>query len=62
MFIGQLLKILLFAAFIYMLYNLVRFLFRAGRVLHDKRMDEETTSRQRTSVMSERVPGIEKTQ
>ena len=46
MFIVQLLKILFFVAFIYMLYNLIRYLFRAGKVLHDKRMEEEKTSRQ----------------
>ncbi len=34
MFIGQLLKILFFAFIIYMLFYLVRFLFRAGRMLH----------------------------
>jgi hypothetical protein len=46
MFIVQLLKILFFAAFIYMLYNLIRYLIRAGKVLHDKRMEEEKTSQQ----------------
>jgi hypothetical protein len=46
MFIGQLLKILFFAFIIYMLFYLVRFLFRAGRMLHDKRAEDERSSRQ----------------
>ena len=39
-------KILFFAAFIYMLYNLIRYLIRAGTVLHDKRMEKEKMSQQ----------------
>jgi hypothetical protein len=46
MFIGQLFKILFFAAFIYMFYNLIRYLIRAGKVLHDKRSEGEKTSQQ----------------
>jgi hypothetical protein len=46
MFIGQLLKILFFAVIIYMLYYLIRFMFRAGKVLHDKRTEDEGSSRQ----------------
>jgi len=48
MFIGQLLKILFFAFIIYMLIYLVRFLFRAGRALRDKRAHDERSSRQNT--------------
>jgi len=46
MFIGQLLKVLFFAFIIYMLYYLIRFLFRAGKALHDKRTDDERSSRE----------------
>jgi hypothetical protein len=46
MFIGQLLKILFFAVVIYMFYYLVRLLFKAGRVLHDKRTEDGGSSRQ----------------
>lgn len=53
MFIVQLLKILFFATFIYMLYNLIRYLIRAGKVLHDKRMEEGKTSQQ--NIRAERM-------
>lgn len=46
MFIGQLLKILFFAFIIYMLFYLIRFLFKAGRVLRDKREKDERFSQQ----------------
>jgi hypothetical protein len=46
MFIGQLLKILFFAFMVYMIYYLVRFMFRAGKALHDKRAGDASSSRQ----------------
>lgn len=46
MFIVQLLKILFFIAFIYMLYNLIRFMFGIGRVFREKRAAEEKKARQ----------------
>lgn len=41
MVIIQFLKILVFIAFVYMLYNLIRYLFRLGNTLNDRRREEE---------------------
>ena len=41
MFFGQLLKILLFAAFFYLVFNLVVYIFRILRIVRAKRKEEE---------------------
>ncbi len=41
MFFGQLLKILLFAAFLYLVYNLVVYILRIRRIVREKRRQEE---------------------
>jgi hypothetical protein len=41
MFIGQLLKILFFAAFLYLIYNLVVYIIRIRRIIKAKRREEE---------------------
>jgi hypothetical protein len=41
MFFGQLLKILLFAAFLYLIFNLVVYIFRILRIVRAKRKEEE---------------------
>ncbi len=46
MFIVKLLQLLLFIAFIYMLYNLIRFLFGLGRAFRVKREAEEKMAQQ----------------
>ena len=40
MFIAQLLKLLFFAAFVYVLVTLFRFILRAGRLVNDRRKQE----------------------
>jgi hypothetical protein len=47
MVIIQFLKLLLFIAFIYMLYNLIRYLFRLGNTLHDRRQEQERLAGQK---------------
>ncbi|MBN2159661.1 MAG: hypothetical protein JW807_09715 [Spirochaetes bacterium] len=49
MVIVQFLKILFFIAFVYMLYNLIRYLFRLGKTLNERRQEEEKIAGQRTS-------------
>ena len=41
MFFGQLLKILFFAALLYLSYNLVAYIMRIRRLLKDRRRQEE---------------------
>jgi len=41
MFIFQMLKILFIAAFLYMLYNLVVYVFKIGRIVREKRKEQE---------------------
>ena len=39
MFIGQMLKLLFFSLFVYVLYSLFRLIIRAGRLANERRRD-----------------------
>jgi hypothetical protein len=46
MFIVNFLKLLFFIAFIYMLYNLIRFMFGLGRVFRERHAAEQKKAQQ----------------
>ncbi|OHD65556.1 MAG: hypothetical protein A2176_03130 [Spirochaetes bacterium RBG_13_51_14] len=47
MVIAQLLKILFIAVFIYMVYNLISYLFKLGKALRDRQTEDEKRRQQR---------------
>jgi hypothetical protein len=53
MFIFQMLKILFIAAFLYMLYNLVVYVFKIGRIVREKRKEQEKRRTKRPEDRSE---------
>jgi hypothetical protein len=53
MFIFQMLKILFIAAFLYMLYNLVVYVFKIGRIVWEKRKEQEKRRTKRPEDRSE---------